>query len=282
MSLLNKMKENNLIDKLMFGIDLNNKKIQFGNFEKFLKQINNKTIIGLNKYLNNEEDKFLPIKFISPLEIEINHDDKKENFKINSTFIPINQFLDEGIILSPDESENPYIQKYIKLFYLSFTFGGEKRNFYSKKYYLKEYYYNSSLHNETQVLSYFILGENNIYFPYNFSYITQTNLQCLSLSTVTSIFDNIWNINPIKAFNMEFIIYDYENDKIQIVNSLYFDFIHKSKINKIKFIIFIIDTLLIFSIIYLYPLKYKIKQFKYEKITKKGIELYEFKQLSKE
>ena len=76
---------------------------------------------------------------------------------------------------------------------------------------------------------------------------------------------------------MELISFDYEMNKIHIINSKYFpDLIYEFKINLIKLIIFIIDILLIFSIFHLFTLKQQIKQFKKEKSKKIGIEFTRF------
>lgn len=47
-------------------------------------------------------------------------------------------------------------------------------------------------------------------------------------------------------------------------------------------LILFINDIFWFSQLYIYILKYKIKQFKYEKLTKKGLELIEFEQISKQ
>ena len=273
MSLLLKMKENNLIQNLIYSFDFKNDKIIFGNIENYTK-IYNITSIDLNSFIKNEEDKFLPIKYFSSIGIEINKNYENINFQINNTFIPINDNLDDGIILSPDESENPKLKDYFKFLILKFFSKHNKKNFSYIKYYLNNTFSDT---NNNHILSYFILGKNKLYYPYDWFFISKNNSQCLSLATITSLKYNIWNINPKNAFNMELISFDYEMNKIHIINSKYFpDLIYEFKINLIKLIIFIIDILLIFSIFHLFTLKQQIKQFKKEKSKKIGIEFTRF------
>ena len=273
MSLLLKMKENNLIQNLVYSFDFNKEKIIFGNIENYT-QIYNKTTIDLNSFIKNEEDKFLPIKYFSSIGIKIYKNNENKNIRINNTFIPINDNLDDGIILSPDESENPNLKQYFKFLIFKFFSVHNKRNFSYKKYYLNNTFSDT---NNNDILSYFIFGKKKLYYQYNWTFISKNNIHCLSLATITSLKDNIWNINPKNAFNMELISFDYDMKKIHIINSIYFaDLIYEFKINLIKLIIGIIDILLIFSILYLYSLKLKIKEFKKQKSKKIGTEFTEF------
>ena len=228
----------------------------------------------MNSFTTNEEDKFLPIKYFSSIGIEIYKNNENKNIRINNTFIPINDNLDDGIILSPDESENPNLKQYFKFLIFKFFSVHNKRNFSYKKYYLNNTFSDT---NNNDILSYFIFGKKKLYYQYNWTFISKNNIHCLSLATITSLKDNIWNINPKNAFNMELISFDYDMNKIHIVNSKYFpDLIYEFKINLIKLIISIIDILLIFAIFHLYSLKLKIKQFKKEKFKKIGIEFTKY------
>ncbi len=273
MSLLLKMKENNLIQNLIYSFDFKQSKMIFGNIENYT-QIYNITSIDLNSFTKNEEDKFLPIKYFTSIGIEIYKNNENKNIRINNTFIPINDNLDDGIILSPDESENPNLKQYFKFLIFKFFSVHNKRNFSYKKYYLNNTFSDT---NNNDILSYFIFGKKKLYYQYNWTFISKNNIHCLSLATITLLKDNIWNINPKNAFNMELISFDYDMNKIHIVNSKYFpDLIYEFKINLIKLIISIIDILLIFAIFHLYSLKLKIKQFKKEKFKKIGIEFTKY------
>ena len=277
MSLIKKMVAFKLIKKEKISFDFLNKKLIFGDFEKNF-PIKNKF---KSKYKNfNENNIYFPIKLINSLNLKkVNNNENTEkeiNIKLNATLIPLSDDLQRGIFISPDYKQNKFTNKILKSFDLLYTNYHSSNTLIHTKYYPNPDIYDANKLNNIFFFLNFNNNKNNI-FPINWFYYSKSyKKETLTIETLSSINNNIWNVNAKNAFDMQILTYDYQKENIILYNCKYCGVNYYFKQNLIKIskrIYLFIIILLLLSLSVLYKLNIIINNINNYKIVKQGIEI---------
>ena len=277
MSLIKKMVAYKLINKEKISFDFLNKKLIFGDFEKNF-PIKNKF---KSKYKNFYENNiYFPIKLINFLNLKkINNNEKSEkeiNIKLNATLIPLSDDLQRGIFISPDNKKNKFTNKILKSFDLLYTNYHSSNTLIHTKYYPNPDIYDAYKLNNINFFLNFNNNKNNI-FPINWFYYSESHKkETLTIETLSSINNNIWNINAKNAFDNQILTYDYKKENIILYNCKYCGVNYYFKQNLIKLskrIYLFIIILLLLSFTILYKLNSIVNNIINYKVIKQGLEI---------